>query len=302
MTPRQLMIRELQLQRKSDFTIKSYVFAVSQLARYFNRSPNEISRDEVRDYFHYMISVKKLATSTVNTNLAGIQFYYQRVLGQDKFDLRVPRKRTGKLPVPLARSEIRKLIESVSNQKHRMMLMTTYGGGLRVSEVVNLKVTDIHSSRMMIHIRQAKGGKDRYTILSQRLLTELRRYWLDQRPSDWLFPNPNGNALSRTCLQQVYYQAKKRAGITRGGGIHALRHSFATHLLESGVDLTIIARLLGHRHLSTTTQYLHVTTKHVRGVRSPLDLLRKPDRDELSNELPDQGESSTSSVTEEADV
>lgn len=289
MTPsRQLMIRELELQRKSEYTIKAYVNAVSQLARHYNRPPEQISRDEVREYFHYMIAVKKLATGTVNTNLAGIQFYYQHVLGQEKFDLRVPRKRTGKLPVPLSRSEVRKLIESVTNQKHRMMLMTTYGGGLRVSEVVNLKVTDIHSPRMMLHIRQGKGSKDRYTILSQRLLTELRQYWLDQRPEDWLFPNPHGKSLSRTCLQQVYYQAKERAGITRGGGIHALRHSFATHLLESGVDLTIIARLLGHRHLSTTTQYLHVTTKHVRGVRSPLDLLRKPDREELSGELPNQ--------------
>lgn len=288
MTPaRQRMIRELQLQRKSEFTIKAYVAAVSQLARHYNRSPDQISRAEVRQYVHYMIAEKKLATGTVNTNLAGIQFYYQHVLCQAKFDLRIPRKRTGKLPVPLARSEVSKLIQTVTNQKHRVMLMTTYGGGLRVGEVVKLKVTDIHSDRMVLHIRQGKRGKDRFTLLSERLLCELRKYWLDQRPADWLFPNPAGKPLSRTSLQQVYYQARDRAGIKRGGGIHALRHSFATHLLESGVDLTIIARLLGHRSISTTTKYLHVTTKHVAGIRSPLDLLRQPEEDEISKLPPE---------------
>ncbi len=277
MTPsRQRMIRELELQRKSSNTVKSYVSAVAQLACYYGRPPEDISRDEVRDYVHYMIAERKLATGTVNTKLAGIQFYYQHVLKQPKFDMEIDRKRTGRLPEPLARSEVRKLLEQVKNRKHRAMLMTTYGAGLRVSEVVQLKIVDIQSERMMIHVRNGKGSKDRYTILSDRLLKELREYWLAEQPEEWLFPNRQGQPLSTTALQVVYYKAKRRAGITRGHGIHCLRHSFATHLLEAGVDLTIIARLLGHRCLSTTARYLHVTNKHVQGIRSPLDLLRMP--------------------------
>jgi len=277
MTPlRKRMIRELELQRKSSNTVKSYVSAVAQLASYYDRPPEEISRDEVRDYVHYMIAERKLATGTVNTKLAGIQFYYQHVLNQPKFDMEIDRKRTGRLPEPLARSEVRKLLEQVKNRKHRAMLMTTYGAGLRVSEVVQLKIVDIQSGRMMIHVRGGKGRKDRYTILSDRLLQELREYWLAEQPEEWLFPNRQGQPLSTTALQVVYYKAKRRAGITRGHGIHCLRHSFATHLLEAGVDLTIIARLLGHRCLSTTARYLHVTSKHVQGIRSPLDLLRMP--------------------------
>ncbi len=199
MTPsRHRMIRELELQRKSQHTIKAYVSAVAQLADHFGRSPEKISREEVRDYVHFMIVERKLATSTVNTKLAGIQFYYQHVLGQPKFDMEIRRKRPGKLPEPLARSEISKLLEQTKNLKHRAMLMTTYGAGLRVSEVVQLKIDDIQSARMMIHVRRGKGEKDRYTILSDRLLSELREYWLAERPQKWLFTNREGVPMSRT--------------------------------------------------------------------------------------------------------
>jgi len=285
MTPlRQRMIRELQLQRKAKKTIQSYVASVAQLAGYYGRSPELISRKEVRDYIHYLIVDRKLATSSVNTKLAGIQFLYQQVLGQPRFDLKVDRTRSGRLPQPLGRSEVGRLIDATSNPKHRAMLMTAYGGGLRVSEVVNLQIGDIHSERMLIHVRSGKGNKDRYTILSRRLLKELRDYWVAFQPDLWLFPNWYGQPLSTACLQKVYYASKQRAGITRGQGIHCLRHSFATHLLEAGVDLTTIGRLLGHRGLSTTARYLHVTTKHVQGIRSPLDLLRMPTTDDGGTE------------------
>jgi site-specific recombinase XerD len=270
------MIRELKLQRKSENTIRSYLMSVSQLAKHFGRPPEKISREEVRDFIYYLINDRKLATGTINTKVAGIQFFYQHVMQQPKFDLHVKRKRTGRLPDPLSRKEVAKVLDSVSNIKHRVMLMTTYSAGLRVSEVVNLEVKDIHSDRMLIHIRQAKRDKDRFTILSERLLQELRSYWLIDRPSRWLFPNAKGEAMSRTALQLTFYRAKTKAGITHGHGIHCLRHSFATHLLEAGVDLTIIARLLGHRSISTTSRYLHVTNKHVQGIRSPLDLIRMP--------------------------
>ena len=266
MTPsRQRMIRELKLQRKSDNTIISYLMSVSQLAKYYNRSPEQISREEVRDYIYYLIDQRELATGTINTKVAGIQFFYQHVMQQPKFDLRVRRKRSGRLPEPLSRKQVTKLLETVTNTKHRVMLMTTYSAGLRVSEVVQLQVQDIHSDRMQIHIRQGKREKDRFTLLSNRLLEELRSYWLIDQPAKWLFPNDKGEPMSRTALQLTFYRAKEKAGITHGHGIHCLRHSFATHLLEAGVDLTIIARLLGHRCLSTTSRYLHVTSKHVQG-------------------------------------
>ena len=196
--------------------------------------------------------------------------------------MKIDRKRSGRLPEPLARSEIQKIIECTSNRKHRAMFMTAYGSGLRVHEIVQLKISDIHSARMVIHVRKGKGEKDRFTLLSQRLLKELREYWLLKRPEPWLFPNYNGRPLSCTSVKKAYYSAKRRAEISRGHGIHCLRHSFATHLLEAGVDLTIIARLLGHRSLSTTSRYLHVTRKHIRGIQSPLDLLRLPsDNDQI---------------------
>jgi len=279
---RERMIRELQLQRKSPNTIKAYVSAVSQLAQHYRRSPEQISHEEVRDFFHHLVTVRKLAVSSLNQKLAGIRFLYRRVLGQAEFDLRIDRKRSGRLPEPLSRAEVERLLAAVDNRKHRVMLMTAYAAGLRVAEVVRLRVEDIHSERMLIHVRHGKGDKDRYTLLSQRLLIELREYWKVQRPKPWLFPNRQGVPLSTSCVQRVFYRAKKRGRVEHGHGIHSLRHSFATHLLEAGVDLTIIGRLLGHRSLSTTARYLHVTSRHMQSIRSPLDLLRMPREEEVT--------------------
>ena len=274
MTPlRQRMIRELELQRKSQNTIDAYVLAVSQLARHYNRSPDEISYDEVRDFIHHLIVERKLASASVNQKLAGIRFFFRLVMGDPTFDLKVQRKSSGRLPEPLGRSEIERMLEVTSNLKHRAMLMTTYGGGLRVSEVVNLKIGDIHSERMLIHIRHGKRDKDRFTLLSARLLTELREYWRQRQPRNWLFPGQGGNRYTRGSLQAVFYRAKAKSKVSHGQGIHSLRHSFGTHLLEGGVDLVTISRLMGHRNLKTTALYLHVTSKHVQGIRSPLDLL-----------------------------
>jgi site-specific recombinase XerD len=272
------MIRELELQRKAQKTIDSYVLAVGQLAGYFHCSPDLISHEQVREYIHHLIVKRKLATSSVNQKLAGIRFFFRQVMGDPMFDLKIRRKSTGRLPEPLSRSEVQRLLDVTTNPKHRVMLMTAYAGGLRVSEVVNLHVSDIHSERMLIHIRGGKGDKDRFTLLSQRLLVELREYWKTNRPETWLFPGQGGKRYSRASLQSVFSQAKNRANITRGRGIHSLRHSFATHLLEGGVDLVTISKLLGHRSLKTTALYLHVTSKHVQGIKSPLDL--------LGNELP----------------
>ena len=270
------MSRELQLQRKSHHTAKAYLTAVKQLAEYYNRSPDQISRDEVRAFIHHLITQKKLASSSVNLKLAGIRFFYRRVLGDTDFDLHVDRKASGKVPEPFSRQEIERLLAAAATSKHRAMLMVAYGGGLRAAEVVNLKPEDIQADRMVIHVRQGKGNKDRFTLLSKRLLGELRNYWRQFRPAVWLFEGRHGGAFRPGSLQTVFEQTKLAAGVTRPGGLHRLRHSFATHLLEAGVDLHTIKQLLGHLNLKTTSRYLHVTSQHMRGINSPLDLLDPP--------------------------
>ena len=275
---RKKMIRELELHRKAPGTIKQYVAAVAELAGHYNRSPDLIAIEEVRDFIHHLITERKIAFSTCNTRLAGIRFFYQQVLRQDDFPLRVPAKRSGRLPEPLSRDEIGRLLDATTNTKHRVLLMTTYGGGLRVAELVHLRPQDIHSERMLMRVNQGKGHKDRYTLLSPRLLEELRAYWREYRPKEWLFPNRNGSGpMPEGTAQKLFYQAKKRARIRHGHGIHSLRHSFATHLMEAGVDLPTIQRLMGHNRLSTTAQYLHVTSKHLGSIGSPLELLRLPE-------------------------
>lgn len=283
MTPlRAKMIRELELHRKAPSTIECYVTAVAQLAAYYRRSPEEISREEIRDFLHHLITVQKVAYSTCNQKLSGIRFFYREVLGQEDFQLRVPAKRSGRLPEPLSRGEIARLFDATQNTKHRVLLMTTYGGGLRVSELVQLEPRDIHAERMLIRVRQGKGHKDRYTLLSARLLEELRAYWRAYRPQSWLFEGARaGCHLASATAQKVFDRAKQRAGIQHGKGIHCLRHSFATHLMEAGVPLPVIQRLMGHASLSTTATYLHVTGQHLKTIRSPLDLLRRPEEKDL---------------------
>jgi integrase/recombinase XerD len=288
MTPlRAKMIRELELHRKSPSTIEAYVAAVVQLSQHYHRSPDRISVEEIRDFLHYLITERKVAFSTCNQKLAGLRFFYREVLGQPDLALRVPAKRSGRLPEPLSQSEVERLFEATTNIKHRMLLMTTYGGGLRVSELVHLELTDIHSERKLIRVNQGKGRKDRYTLLSVRLLEELRAYYRTYRPQRWLFPGADGTQpLAVATAQKAFDRAHERAQLEHGHGIHCLRHSFATHLMEAGVRLPVIQRLLGHSSLSTTAKYLHVTREHLGSVRSPLDLLRLPQDEDLQEEQP----------------
>lgn len=277
---RESMIRELELQRKSPKTIEAYVTAVRQLAGYYHRSPEQITLAEVRDYIHYLVVDCKLAYSSCNQKLAGLKFFYRQVLRREEFDLRISAKRSGRLPEPLSRGEVARLLKGAEyNPKHRTLLVTAYATGLRVSELVRLQIADIHSERMLVRVNRGKGGKDRYTILSPRLLSELRDYWRLYRPAKWLFPGrlPN-EPLTDGSAQRAFYKAKAAAGIERGHGIHSLRHSFASHLLESGVDLPTLQRLLGHTSLATTAKYLHVTEKRLAEIGSPLDLLEFPQR------------------------
>jgi len=277
MTPlRQKMINEMALRRFAPKTQEAYVAAVAGLARYYKQSPEKIDKQMIQDYLLYLMEERKLSWNSCNVAVSGLRFFYTQALGMDSMFLSIPpRKSQSILPEIFSVEELEKLFSALSNQKHRAMLMTTYAAGLRVSEVIGLKVTDVDSGRMMIRVKQGKGRKDRYTILSKRLLEELRIYYRMYRPLIWLFYSgkKTKRSLSVNTLQRVYNQAKDRAGIIKGKGIHTLRHCFATHLLEAGVDLRTIQMLMGHCCITTTMTYLQVTRKHLGSVKSPLDLL-----------------------------
>jgi site-specific recombinase XerD len=258
-------------------TRETYLAAVTGLARFYHRSPDQVSDEEVQAYLLHLIRDRHRSWNTCHIVVHGLRFLYHTTLKRDRTTFSIPSMRQpGKLPAILSRDEVERLIAHASNLKHRTMLLTTYAAGLRLSETLHLRVTDIDSARLTIRVEQGKGGQDRYTVLSGRLLTALRDYWKRARPSTWLFPSSEtGRPLDPSALQRAYQTAKVRAGITKPGGIHGLRHAFATHLLEAGVDLHTIQRLLGHRHISTTTRYLQLTRHTEMGPDSPLDLLER---------------------------
>jgi site-specific recombinase XerD len=277
---RKQMDDDLVVRGMSPRTRESYEGAVAALAKYYGRSPERISAPEVQRYLLHLIQEKRLAWSSCNIALSGLKFFYRVTLKrtQTQFELPTPRQ-PQKLPQILAPEEVVRIIECADNPKHRAILMTTYAAGLRLSEVSHLKVSNIDSTRMTIHVEQGKGAQDRYTPLSPRLLAELRRYWALHRPKHWLFPgtrNPDLPVLPHT-VQRIFKRAKARAGITKNCGIHGLRHAFATHLLEAGVDVPTIQHMMGHGHISSTLRYFHLARKHLGAARSPLDLLPRPE-------------------------
>jgi len=280
MTPlRQKMINDMKLRRFSASTQQAYVDAVASLAKFFNQSPDRLNEENVQAYLLHLMEERKLSWSSCNVAVSGLRFFYGKTLGSHSMCLAIPpRKQKKQLPQILSAEELERLFASATNPKHRVLLMTTYAAGLRVSEVVRLKLTNIESDRMMIRVDDGKGNKDRYTILSQRLLKELRIYWSQYRHLLWLFPGRDPNKpMHRGTAQRIYYTAKKKAKITRGKGIHTLRHCFATHMLEAGEDLRTIQMLMGHRSILTTMGYLQVTRKKLASTKSPLDLLEIPD-------------------------
>jgi len=261
-------------------TRETYVESVAKLAKYYGRSPDRIDEAEVQRYLLHLLEERKLAHSSCNVMMSALEFFYRVTLKRRQTEFCLPRpKMPAKLPQILSREEVAALLEKTTNLKHRAILMTTYGGGLRLQEVCHLKLADIDSDRMTLRVEQGKGAKDRYTLLSPRLLTELRGYWLAHRPKLWLFPSPRTpeQALSKHTAHRIYHAAKDRAGITKEGGIHALRHAFATHMLEAGVDVHTIQRLMGHDSLSSTARYFHLAQKHLAGTASPLELLPRPE-------------------------
>jgi len=277
-TLRKQMDGDLVVRGMAVRTREAYLGAVAGLAKYYARRPDRIGEAEVQKYLLHLIEERKLAWSSCNIVAQGLKFFYRVTLKRTQAQFGIPTARQPqKLPQILAREEVARLIERTTHPRHRAILMTTYGAGLRLNEVCHLKLTHIDSARMMIRVEQGKGAKDRYTLLSPRLLAELRRYWAWYRPKLWLFTNKDGeHPISDATVQKIFYAAKARAGIKKDCGIHGLRHAFATHLLEAGVDIHTIQRLMGHGHISSTLRYFHLARKHLANTPSPLELLEGP--------------------------
>jgi integrase/recombinase XerD len=275
---RQRMIEDMRIRHLARTTQKEYVRRVAAFAKHFGTSPDRLRPEAIRAYQLYLLDEKGLSPSSLNTTVCALRFFYQVTLGVDWDIQTIPYARKPKtLPVVLSRHEVARLLGVVRDLKHRTVLMTAYAAGLRVSEVTRLRIGDIDSRRMCIRVVQGKGRKDRYVMLSRRLLVHLRRYWRAYRPQPWLFPDRRQrNPLPTSTVQAVCKRARIDAGIEKPVTPHTLRHCFATHLLEAGTDLRTIQVLMGHRSLSTTAIYLRVAIPNIQDTRSPLDLLPDP--------------------------
>lgn len=272
---REQMQMNMELKGFSPKTQEAYIRSVKQYALYFGRSPALLGTKEIKKYLHFMIKDQHVSSSYINVIYSALKFLYVNTLHQP-WDLHeIPRsKKPKKLPVILAPSELAQLFNVISNPKHKALLMTMYGAGLRASEVVNLRISDIDSQMMQIRVRQAKGKKDRYTLLSKENLKILRLYWLLCKPKNWLFPSTSPDQpMNPRSVQGILDKAKADAKITKKITTHTFRHCFATHLLESGANLYYIQHLLGHSSPRSTNVYLHLTRKHLSQIQSPLDRL-----------------------------
>lgn len=278
---RQIMIEELRCRNFAESTIRSYVRAVEQFSRHFHSSPHRLGPAHVRQYQAMLFTHRKLASSTVTQHLAALRFFYVKVLKRGWSVAETPYpKKVQRLPLVLSPEDVAKLIDAADSSFHRILLMTLYATGARRAEVAHLKVSDIDSQRMVVHIRGGKGRKDRDVMLSPKLLDALRVYWrgLRRKPTDWLFPGNSWHTAARPVTTKVLWTACESAAQRAGLGHkhihpHTLRHCFATHLLEAGADLRTIQVLLGHRDLEETTIYLHLSNRHLGATASPLDAL-----------------------------
>lgn len=270
-----VLVKTLQLKGYSINTIQLYQNAFVQLLRILgNRSVKTLDVPHIKSYLYWLLTEKKVSEAVIHTTTNALKFYFEQVLYREQFFFEIPRpKKPFLLPKVHAQQKIEKLIKETKNEKHKTMLMLAYSAGLRVSEIVAMKLKDIDGARMMIHIVQAKGKKDRMVPLSQKMLEQLRKYYKQYLPKTFLFEGRDSNQYAIRTVQEVFAQAKKRAGIQMRVGIHSLRHSYATHLLEYGTDIRLIQELLGHNSIKTTTRYTHVSKRHIGNITSPLDHL-----------------------------
>lgn len=267
----------LKLKGYAAKTIQAYVFHIRRFSNYTGKDLILIELEDIEKYVLYLLETKNSSPSYVNVFISSMKFLLKYVLKRADIEPDIFRvKKSKKLPDVLSQDEVSMILGSVENLKHRAILNLVYSSGLRVSEVSSLKIADIDSKLMRIHIRDAKGGKDRYTILSEKALILLREYYRSYRPKEYLFDGAGAEAdkpISVRSVQKIFEKAVIKAGIKKQVGIHGLRHGFAVSLLESGVDIRIIQELLGHSNISTTQVYLHISQEHLRGIRSPLDAL-----------------------------
>lgn len=272
---RQRMLEDLQIRNYAPSTVECYVRSVAEFAKHFNRSPDQLGPEEIRSWQLFLIRDKRIKISSYIQAVCGLRFFFTNTLNRQIEIERIPLPRyEKKLPVILSKEEVKAILEAPKNLGHRATLATLYGGGLRVSEATNLKVSDIDGVRKVIWIRDGKGNKDRQVMLSPSLRELLAAYYRWRHPTDWLFPGGKADCpISRETVFETCRKAARRAGISKSVHPHSLRHAFATHLLEDGVNLLVIQNLLGHKSLRTTARYLHLADSTVRSTRSPLELL-----------------------------
>ena len=272
-TLKQRMKDDLQLRGLSPRTQATYIVQVTRFARYFNKLPDKLGEKEVKEYLLHLLNEKHVSYATLAQSYSALKFIYEVTLRRPWAVKRIPYPKTPrKLPVVLSKKEIGAIFSVTTNLKHRAILMMTYSAGLRISEVLHLRLSDIDRARMTVLVRQGKGKKDRYSLLSKVVLQTLDEYLQAYRPRTWLFPCVyRDEPISATSIQKVFRVMKSRAGITKPATVHTLRHSFATHLLEAGCDLHHVQLLLGHKSPQTTTVYLHVSKKDLVRIVSPLD-------------------------------
>jgi site-specific recombinase XerD len=273
---REAVLLQMRLRGFATKTVDAYIHALVQLWEFYQRSLERLSCEEVQRFLDEVITGRKLAWATVNVYFSACRFLYEQVLKRPPHEFSIPpRGRSGTRPGVLSREEVERLIDALRGIKHRALLAMTYGSGLRVSEVVRVRIADVDRGRMMLRVEQGKGHRDRYTILSARALTLLEELWRWHRPPEFFFftRRDRHQPVCVGTAQAVYYAALRTSGVRRVGGIHVLRHCFATHLMHAGVDIYTIKRWMGHTSLPTTGRYMHVTAEHLARVKSPLDTL-----------------------------
>jgi integrase/recombinase XerD len=272
---RQRMIEDMRVRNLSAKTIVLYVDAIAKFAKFFHKSPDILGREEIRNYQVYLVQQKKVSWSAFNIVVCALRFLYTVTLAKDWAVQAIPfAKKPRTKPVVLSTEEVCRLLEAFSNLKFRVLFTLAYATGLRHSEILHLRVCDVDSKRMMIRVEMGKGQKDRYVPLSPTLLTWLRAYWKIARPSSYLFPGKlPGRPLSMSCVWRAIRRARRDAGLSKEVTIRTLRHSFATHLLDSGTNIRVIQALLGHRSLNTTAIYTNVSTATIHAAQSPLESL-----------------------------
>jgi len=285
---KQRMLDDLCIRNYSPSTVECYTRSVAEFAKHFNRSPENLGPEEIRQWQLHLLNKKRVKLSTYIQAVCGLRFFYRNTLNRKIEIDRIPLPRyEQKLPLILSKDDVKALLEAPKNLGHRAILATMYGTGLRVSEAVNLKVCDLDRDRKVIWVRRGKGHKDRQVMFPDQLREVLVAYWRWRRPKEWLFPGGKpGCPITRETVFETCRKAARRAGIDKPVHPHSLRHAFATHLLDDGVNLVVIQKLLGHANLKTTARYLHVSETALRSTRSPLDMLGSLDLVRATKDVP----------------